>query len=292
MATRWKTIDWLKGLRRPAAPVVAVVRLTGMIGDVGEYRQGLSLMRLAAVLETAFTLRNLSAVAIVINSPGGSAVQSALISTRIRSLALEHNVPVIAFVEDVAASGGYWLACSADEILAHEASIVGSNGVDAAGFGLQALMERLGIERRLHTSGERKAQLDPFQPEQPEEVARLKTLLADMHETFNRMVRDRRGIRLKADDEALFTGEFWTGRRALELGLIDGFGELRSVMRARYGERVRLRLVGERRPMLRRMFNRSSLSVRVSGGPDGVRGLADAVVSAVEERALWSRFGL
>jgi len=292
MATRWKTIDWLKGLRRPAAPVVAVVRLTGMIGDVGEYRQGLSLMRLAAVLETAFTLRNLSAVAIVINSPGGSAVQSALISTRIRSLALEHNVPVIAFVEDVAASGGYWLACSADEILAHEASIVGSIGVVAAGFGFQALMERLGIERRLHTSGERKAQLDPFQPEQPEEVARLKTLLADMHETFNRMVRDRRGIRLKADDEALFTGEFWTGRRALELGLIDGFGELRSVMRARYGERVRLRLVGERRPMLRRMFNRSSLSVRVSGGPDGVRGLADAVVSAVEERALWSRFGL
>ena len=132
MATRWKTIDWLKGLRRPAAPVVAVVRLTGMIGDVGEYRQGLSLMRLAAVLETAFTLRNLSAVAIVINSPGGSAVQSALISTRIRSLALEHNVPVIAFVEDVAASGGYWLACSADEILAHEASIVGSIGVVAA----------------------------------------------------------------------------------------------------------------------------------------------------------------
>lgn len=284
--------DWLRGLRRPAAPVVAVVRLTGMIGDVGGYRQGLSLTRLAAVLDVAFKLRNLSAVAVVINSPGGSAVQSALIATRIRSLSLEHNVPVVAFVEDVAASGGYWLACAADEILAHEASIIGSIGVVAAGFGFQALMERLGIERRLHTSGERKAQLDPFQPEQPEEVARLKTLLADMHETFNRMVRERRGMRLKADDEALFTGEFWTGRRALELGLIDGFGELRSVMRVRYGERVRLRVVGERRPMLQRMFNRSSTSVRISVGPDGARGLADALVAAAEERALWGRFGL
>lgn len=287
-----KLNDWVHGLRRPAAPVVAVVRLTGMIGDVGEFRQGLSLMRIAPLLETAFALRNLSAVAIVVNSPGGSAVQSALIATRIRSLSLEHNVPVVAFVEDVAASGGYWLACSADEILAHEASIVGSIGVVAAGFGFQALMQRLGIERRVHTSGDLKAQLDPFQPEDPEEVARLKTLLSDMHDTFNRMVRDRRGIRLKADDEALFTGEFWTGRRAFELGLIDGFGELRSVMRARYGERVRLRLVGQRQPVLRRMFNRSSLSVRVSGGAGGVRGLADAIVAAVEERALWGRFGL
>lgn len=284
--------DWFRGLRRPAAPVVAVVRLTGMIGDVGGYRQGLSLTRLAAVLDVAFKLRNLSAVAVVINSPGGSAVQSALIATRIRSLSLEHNVPVVAFVEDVAASGGYWLACAADEILAHEASIIGSIGVVASGFGFQALMERLGIERRLYTSGERKAQLDPFQPEQPEEVARLKTLLADMHETFNRMVRDRRGIRLKADDEALFTGEFWTGRRALELGLIDGFGELRSVMRARYGERVRLRVVGERRPMLQRMFNRPGTSLRIPVGPDGARGLADALVAAAEERALWGRFGL
>ena len=292
MAPRWKMSDWLRGLRRPAPPVVAVVRLTGMIGDVGGYRQGLSLTRLAAVLDVAFKLRNLSAVAIVVNSPGGSAVQSALITTRIRALSLEHNVPVVAFVEDVAASGGYWLACAADEILAHEASIIGSIGVVASGFGFQALMERLGIERRLHTSGERKAQLDPFQPEQPEEVARLKTLLADMHETFNRMVRDRRGARLQADDEALFSGEFWTGRRALELGLIDGFGELRSVMRARYGERVRLRTVGERRPMLQRMFNRSSMAVRIPVGPDGARGLADALVAAAEERALWGRFGL
>ncbi|MFN4089656.1 MAG: S49 family peptidase [Alphaproteobacteria bacterium] len=280
----------LPGLRG-AAPVVAVVRLVGPIGMVG-IRPGLMLVQLAPVLERAFALRHLAAVAIIVNSPGGSAVQSALIASRIRALAAERSVPVIAFVEDVAASGGYWLACAGDEIVVHEASIVGSIGVVAASFGFQDLIRRFGIERRLHTSGELKAQLDPFAPEDPAEVARLEALLGDMHDTFNRMVKERRGARLKADDGTLFSGEFWTGRKALDLGLVDGFGEVRSVMRARYGERVRLRVVGARQPLLQRLSGRSSLTLRVAGGSDGARGLADAVVGVLEERAMWGRFGL
>ncbi len=280
----------VKALGREPAPVVAVIRLNGPIGDSAGVGRGLTLDGVATLLERGFKQRNLSAVALSINSPGGSAVQSALIAARIRSLAAEHNVPVIAFVQDVAASGGYWLACAADEIFAHEASIVGSIGVVAAGFGFQSLMERLGVERRLYTSGEHKAQLDPFKPENPAEVARLQTLLADMHGIFNRMVRERRGARLKADDEFLFSGEFWTGRRGMELGLIDGFGEIRTVMRARYGERVRLRTIQLRQPLLRRLAWRRRMTTAV--GPDDLHALIGSAAAALEERALWGRYGL
>lgn len=280
----------MKALGREPAPVVAVIRLNGPIGDSAGVGRGLTLDGVAPLLERGFKQRNLSAVALSINSPGGSAVQSALIAARVRSLAAEHNVPVIAFVQDVAASGGYWLACAADEIFAHEASIVGSIGVVAAGFGFQALMERLGVERRLYTSGEHKAQLDPFKPENPAEVARLQTLLADMHGIFNRMVRERRGARLKADDEFLFSGEFWTGRRGLELGLIDGFGEIRTVMRARYGERVRLRTIQLRQPLLRRLAWRRRMTTAVRA--DELHALIGTAAAALEERALWGRYGL
>jgi serine protease SohB len=269
-------------IRLRGTPVVAVVRLSGVIGPLGPWRSGLSLAGLATTLERAFALGGARAVALAINSPGGSPVQSALIAKRVRVLAAEKKLPVFAFVEDVAASGGYWLATAADEIYADDSSIVGSIGVISAGFGFSELLQRLGIERRVHTAGPRKSMLDPFRPENPEDVARLEALQREIHDSFKAQVRARRGERLKADDETLFSGEFWTGRRGLELGLIDGLGDLRSVMRARFGDKVRLRLVGGQRGWLMRRLGRSA-------APDG---WARDLLAAAEERALWARFGL
>ncbi len=266
-------------------PVVAVLRLSGVIGGIGPVRRGLSLASQAHLIERAFKLPRLKAVALTINSPGGSPVQSALIAGRIRALAEEKNIPVVAFAEDVAASGGYWLACAADEIFAHESSIVGSIGVISAGFGFPALLERLGVERRVHTAGARKTMLDPFRSEDPKDVARLQTIQTDVHESFQDYVRQRRGERLTGEEADLFSGEFWTGRRALELGLVDALGDLRQVMRERYGEKVRLRLIDGARPRWR-----PRLSVEVPA-PD-LAASAAALVDAVEERALWARYGL
>ena len=266
-------------------PVVAVLRLSGVIGGIGPVRRGLSLASQAHLIERAFKLPRLEAVALTINSPGGSPVQSALIAGRIRALAEEKNIPVVAFAEDVAASGGYWLACAADEIFAHESSIVGSIGVISAGFGFPALLERLGVERRVHTAGARKTMLDPFRSEDPKDVARLQTIQTDVHESFQDYVRQRRGERLTGEEADLFSGEFWTGRRALELGLVDALGDLRQVMRERYGEKVRLRLIDGARPRWR-----PRLSVEVPA-PD-LAASAAALVDAFEERALWARYGL
>ncbi len=269
-------------VRLRGTPVVAVVRLSGVIGPLGPWRGGLSLAGLAPTLERAFALGGLKGVALAINSPGGSPVQSALIARRIRALAAEKKLPVFAFVEDVAASGGYWLATAADEIYADDSSIVGSIGVISAGFGFQELLQRLGVERRVHTAGARKSMLDPFRPESPDDVARLEALQREIHDSFKAQVRARRGERLKADDETLFSGEFWTGRRGLDLGLIDGLGDLRSVMRTRFGDKVRLRPVGGQRGWLMRRLGRSAAP------DDWARGL----LVAAEERALWARFGL
>lgn len=272
----WSPIAHLRG-----TPIVAVVRLAGVIGPLGPWRGGLSLAGLAPALERAFGLRGLKAVALAVNSPGGSAAQSSLIAKRIRSLAGEKKVPVFAFAEDVAASGGYWLATAGDEIYADDSSIVGSIGVISAGFGFQELLQRIGIERRVHAAGPRKSMLDPFRPERTDDVARLEALQRDIHEGFKAQVRERRGTRLKADEDLLFSGEFWSGRRAVELGLIDGIGDLRSVMRARFGEKVRIRVIGGQRGWLMR---RLRLDV-----PDD---WALDLLMAVEERALWARFGL
>jgi len=288
---KWrKFFNWLPFVKE-AGPVVGVLRLSGVIGSAGQFSRGLSLAGLAENIEALFKLPRLKAVALIINSPGGSPVQSALIAARIRELAEENDLPVIAFCEDAAASGGYWLACSADEIYADESSIVGSIGVIAAGFGFPALIKRLGIERRVHTSGEKKAILDPFEDEKEEDIVRLKELQSDIHEAFNAFVLARRGDRLKAEPEALFTGEFWTGKRALELGLIDGIGYLRPEMRRRYGEEVDLRLIetdrGWRR-LLRFGGRAPALHVPAIDGGD----IADALISKLEERAHWSRLGL
>lgn len=272
---------------REPAPVVAVLRLGGVIGATGAMRRGMNLAALAGPIERAFGQRHLKAVALAVNSPGGSPVQAALIAGRIRALAEEKGVPVVAFAEDVAASGGYWLACAADEIYADEASIVGSIGVVSGGFGFAELMRRIGVERRLHTAGSRKGMLDPFLRERPEDVEHLTDLQQGIHQAFIDMVRARRGERLKAPDDDAFSGAFWTGRTALAMGLIDGIGDLRTVMRQRFGERVRLRPVGVDRGWLRRRLGLAAVPV---GGDAGA--WADAVLAAVEERMIWGRFGL
>lgn len=272
---------WLRNRFR-RGPVVPVVRLSGIIASGGLLgSRGLSIESVAPLLARAFSQRGATAVAIVINSPGGSPVQSALIAKRIRLLAAEKKLPVIAFVEDVAASGGYWLACAADEIIADGASIVGSIGVVSAGFGFQDLIAKLGIERRVHTSGENKSMLDPFRDEKPEDVERLKRLQAEIHDGFKAWVRERRGSKLNGGDSLLFTGEFWTGTRGLELGLVDSLGELRAVLQARYGAKVHLPVIAARRRLLARFGLGSSIEL-----------IGASTLAALEERAHWQRFGL
>ncbi len=273
-------------------PVVGVVRLAGAIGSFGPIRSGLTLAGLETAIGRAFKLPRLAAVALSINSPGGSPVQSDLIARRIRDLAAEKDVPVLAFCEDVAASGGYWLACAADEIFARDTSIVGSIGVISASFGFPDLMQRIGVERRIYTSGDKKSMLDPFQSEDPKDVVRLKAIQKDMHQSFQTMVRERRGARLKGTDKALFSGEFWTGGKAVELGLIDGLGELRHTLRARYGDHVILKRMDSTAPWWRRRVGLTGPGPAAGLGHFDPRDWAAGALAAVEERALWSRFGL
>lgn len=278
-------LDWIRNRFR-RGPIVPVVRLSGVIANGGLLGgRSLSIESVAPLLRRAFETRGARAVALALNSPGGSPVQSALIAQRIRLHAREKGLPVIAFVEDVAASGGYWLACAADEIIADPSSIVGSIGVISSGFGFQDLIARIGVERRVHTSGENKSMLDPFRPEQPEDVVRLKRLQAEIHDGFKAWVRERRGRLLKGDDNTLFSGEFWTARRGLDLGLVDGFGELRGTLQGRYGDKVRLPVIGPRR----RLLSRFGLQGGLGGGIDMI---GPATLAALEERAHWQRFGL
>lgn len=274
---------------RAETPVVPVVRLHGAIGVGSPLRPALTLAGTARALERAFEIKGAKAVALVINSPGGAPTQSHLIYRRIRSLAEEKKLPVLAFVEDVAASGGYMLACAADEIIADTFSIVGSIGVVSAGFGFTGTLEKLGIERRVYTAGTRKVMLDPFQPEKAEDVERLKALQRDIHAAFVGLVKERRtdALRADADDETLFSGEFWAASQARSLGLIDAIGDLRTVLRARYGDKVHTPLI-ETRPSL---FARRTSGI-LSGGADIGAGAAEALLSGAEERTLWSRYGL
>src|SRR5579884_74703 len=237
---------------RPDVPIVPVVRLTGTIGVATPLRPGLTMAGIARALERAFSVRGARAVALLINSPGGSPAQSHLIFRRIRQLADEKKIPVIAFVEDVGASGGYMLACAADEIVCDPYSLVGSIGVVGGSFGFPKLMEKLGIERRIYAAGERKVMLDPFQPEKPEDVERLKAIQKNIHAHFIALVKERRSGRLKGEDALLFSGEFWTAETAISLGLADRIGDLRGVLRERFGDKVRMPLVSIERGFLGR----------------------------------------
>lgn len=283
----------IKRFKKPS-PRVALLRLSGVIGSHGPLRQGLSLQALEETIERAFELADLSAVVLAVNSPGGSPVQSALIAGRVRQLAKQKDVKVLAFCEDVAASGGYWLALAADEIFVERNSIIGSIGVVSAGFGFTDLIGKLGVERRMHTAGDKKAMLDPFRPEDPEDVERLKALQHEIHQNFKHWVKERRGARLKGDDEALFSGEFWTGARAVELGLVDAEGAAHQVLRERFGDKVKILPVKGQESWLKR---RLGLAVPSFGA--GIEPLSlqtgnwpASLLAAVEERALWGRFGL
>jgi len=261
-------------------PRVAVIRLSGLIAarSGGFAPTGISAQTMAPLIERAFSIKRLAGVVLLINSPGGSPVQSSLVAQRIRRLADEKKVPVIACVEDAAASGGYWLACAADEIVVDPASVIGSIGVISSGFGLSDAIARYGIERRLHTSGTEKSFLDPFRPERPEDLARLENLLGELHETFKAWVRTRRAGKLKADESELFTGRFWTGRQGVDLGLADRLGEVSSEIKARFGEKAQQVVIGGRRPPWFARF--------LPGFS------AEALLAVAEERAAWARLGL
>jgi serine protease SohB len=285
----------LSGLRvllparfRTDIPVVPVVRLSGVIGVSSPLRPGLMISTAAKTLERAFSVSNARAVALLINSPGGSPSQSHLIYRRIRDLSAEKEIPVIAFVEDIGASGGYMLSCAADEIICDQFSIVGSIGVVGGSFGFAKLMDKVGVERRLYTSGEHKAMLDPFLPEDAGDVKRLKAIQKDIHERFIALVKERRDGKLKGPEKTLFSGEFWTAPKAVELGLADSIGDLRSVLRARYGEKVRTPLISAERSLFGRRLQGVGLAAAFAGQP----GFADDLISALETRALWARYGL
>jgi signal peptide peptidase SppA len=275
---------------RRGAAVVPVVRLSGVIGAVTPLRPGMSLAGVARTLERAFSIRNAKAVALVINSPGGSPVQSRQIYLRIRQLAVEKKLPVLVFVEDVAASGGYMIACAGDEIFCDPSSILGSIGVVGGSFGFQELIKKIGVERRLYTAGEHKAMLDPFQPENPDDVARVKALQREIHAIFIALVKQSRGSRLKGSDDVLFSGEYWAGETSVTLGLGDAIGDLRSVLRARYGDRVLTPVIAPSTGLLSGLFGRKS-GAGTTGAPDGIAGLPEALISALETRAIWAKYG-
>jgi signal peptide peptidase SppA len=279
----WYRPRWLK--RRHV--IVPVVRLAGVIGSL-PLRGGLTLQGLEPTLAAAFGVKYAPVVALAVNSPGGSPVQSSLIAGRIRDLAREKEKTVVAFVEDIAASGGYWLALAADEIFVDRSSIVGSIGVISTGFGLHGAIDRLGIERRVHTTGPRKSLLDPFRPEQPGDLEVLRELQADIFASFRAHVLARRGGRLRLAEEELFSGRVWSGEKAVAHGLVDGLGELRALMRERHGEKVRLRVMNRQRNWLQRRFGSGGQGRMASE----LAGLLPEVLAEVEAAALWRRYGL
>lgn len=272
-------------------PVVPVVRLSGVIGAVTPLRPGMSLAGVARTLERAFAMKHAKAVALVINSPGGSPVQSRQIYLRIRQLAAEKKLPVLVFVEDVAASGGYMIACAGDEIFCDPSSILGSIGVVGGTFGFQELIRKIGIERRLYTAGANKAMLDPFLPENPDDVARIKALQREIHALFIGLVKESRGSRLKGADDVLFSGEYWAGESSVALGLADAIGDLRSTLRARYGDKVLTPVVAPPSGMLSGLLGRKSAGAGALASLEGVASLPDELISALETRAIWAKFG-
>jgi signal peptide peptidase SppA len=282
--------DMVPARWRRGGAVVPVVRLSGVIGAVTPLRPGMTLAGVARTLERAFGVKNAKAVALVINSPGGSPVQSRQIYLRIRQLAAEKKLPVLVFVEDVAASGGYMIACAGDEIFCDPSSILGSIGVVGGSFGFQELIRKIGVERRLYTAGEHKAMLDPFLPENPDDVARVKALQREIHAIFIGLVKQSRGARLKGADDVLFSGEYWAGETAVGLGLGDAIGDLRSVLRARYGDKVKTPVIAPSTGLLSGLMGRKS-GAGTMVALDGLAALPDELISALETRAIWAKYG-
>ncbi|MEM6381177.1 MAG: S49 family peptidase [Pseudomonadota bacterium] len=274
---------------RPKTPLVPVLRLSGVIGGGGRVNRGLSLAAVAGPLAKLFSF-DAPVVGIVINSPGGSPVQSRLIHDRIRKLAKEKEKDVVVMVEDVGASGGYMLACAGDEIICDDSSILGSIGVISASFGFDRVIERWGVDRRVYTAGEKKLSLDPFQPEKPDDIKRLKTIQKEIHDSFVGLVKARREGRIDPDDKQLFTGEFWAGKKAVELGLADRIDNLDATMKDRLGDKVKLVAI----PTQRRGFGALFRSQAARGFSAAALGdaLIEGAIASIEDRAHWARFGL
>jgi signal peptide peptidase SppA len=286
-----RLMEFIPARLRRGIAVVPVVRLSGVIGAVTPLRPGMSLAGVAKTLDRAFAIKNAKAVALVINSPGGSPVQSRQIYLRIRQLAAEKKLPVLVFVEDVAASGGYMIACAGDEIFCDPSSILGSIGVVGGSFGFQGLIQKIGVERRLYTAGAHKAMLDPFLPENPDDVARVKALQREIHAIFISLVKQSRGDRLKGTEDVLFTGEYWAGETSVSLGLADSIGDLRSTLRARYGDKVSMPVIAPASGMLSGLLGRKSAGAGTRGDLEGIASLPDELISALESRAIWAKFG-
>ncbi|GHB21551.1 peptidase S49 [Pseudovibrio japonicus] len=283
-----KLRSYLPGKWGKSKPVVPVVRLSGAIGAASPLKSGLNLNSVEDALQTAFSFKEAPAVAFSINSPGGSPVQSHLIYKRIRQLADQNNKQILVFVEDVAASGGYMIALAGDDIIVDPSSIVGSIGVVSAGFGFTELLEKAGVQRRVYTSGKKKVTLDPFSPEVEEDIEHLKSLQHEIHETFIDMVKSRRGDVL-SDDDDLFSGLFWTGAKARDLGLVDSIGDLHSTIQERYGKDTKVKVVGTKKRFLSRFIPGANLQGNLSEAA-GV--LPAAALETLEERSLWAKFGL
>ena len=261
--------------------VIPHVRLTGIIGSAGRFKQGMELANQRDILKKAFSVKKISHVAISINSPGGSPVQSHLIYSYIKELAIKKKVKVIIFAEDVAASGGYFIACAGDEIYANSSSIIGSIGVISASFGFKDLIQKIGIQRRVYTAGINKSTLDPFVEEKEEDVKRLKNIQLELHADFIKVVENSRGSKLKDPKKNnIFTGEFWTGKTALQLGLVDGLGNADQVLKEKFGEKVIIKNFEKRKGFLAKKLS-SSLSDPV-----------EKIINILEEKSMWQRFGL
>ncbi|KZL18817.1 putative signal peptide peptidase SppA [Pseudovibrio axinellae] len=283
-----KLRSYIPGKWGEVKPVVPVVRLNGVIGAGSPLKPGLSLSSVEDALETAFSFKEAPAIALSVNSPGGSPVQSNLIFKRIRQLADENNKQVLVFVEDVAASGGYMIALAGDDIIVDQASVVGSIGVVSAGFGFTELLQKAGVERRVYTSGDKKVTLDPFSPEIKEDVEHLKTLQHEIHEMFIDMVKRRRGDVL-GDEKELFSGLFWTGAKARDLGLVDSIGDLHSTIRERFGKETKIKVIGAKKRFLGRFIPGASLQGNLT---EAAGSLPAATLATLEEKSLWAKFGL
>ncbi len=264
------------------APVVAILPLEGVIGSPSRFSKALNLAGLEEKINQAFDVYNVKAVALAVNSPGGSPVQSELIMRRIQKISEEKKIPVYAFAEDVAASGGYLISLAAEEFYAHEASIVGSIGVISAGFGFDKAIEKIGVDRRVYTAGDNKSILDPFQPEKDKDIKLLKDLQKELHEFFKNLVKERRGERLKGTQKVMFSGQFWAGKEAVKLGLVDGIGDIHSVMKEKLGDKTKFKRIKEEKGFIKSLLGMAATKPRIS----------EEILSTLESRSLWARFGL
>lgn len=264
---------------------VAVIRLSGVISENASKRGGISYNRYHKLIEKAFKISGVEEVVLLINSPGGAPAQCSLITNLIRMMADDSDIHVSAFIEDIAASGGYWIACAADKIYVQSSSIVGSIGVISASFGFQELIAKYGVERRIHTSGKEKSFMDPFVPEKPNDQKRLQAVQGAIHEDFIDWVKQRRGDKIEAPNKDIFEGQFWAGHEAVDLGMVDAIGSLRAVMREKYGDDVRFLELQPEKPLIKQVLG-------IPGMASASQNWADDLVDAVEYRAMWSRFGL